>query len=521
MHLDAPAATWYQGLAAENLLPDWDAFTRAIRHRFDPSEYEDATALLAKLSQTGSVLDYQATFENLSSKATCAYPPLHQTNLQRDVDADVPLSVQTLLAEYDNLFAEPTGLPPARDVDQRIPLKTGIEAINVRPYPRIWPFILIISNKYLPLPPPSPAIKHSKCSFATPTVEFLGHIVSAHGVSADPAKLEAVRGWPLPTTPKQVRGFLGLTSYYRHFIRHYTTLATPLTDLLTKDGFTWCAQAEHAFNSLKEALSYASVLALPDFSIPFVVETDASGVGIGAGTKLHFSFAYHPQSDGQTEHVNRCIEQFLRSFVHDQPSKWSKILSWAECHYNTTFQASTSMTPFEVTFSRKPPSLMAYCAGTSAVKAVDHDLRSQFVLESDPAFGTTHPGPETYVPRPRHYRHIQHPSPEGLAEHNDEAQVWTPFTYVGYDMAEEMSTYCKRLSSILALDFSCLLSSEYLDKITFSVEKLAADPILTKTKPLRDGDCIRRVPKTKPLRDGDCIRRVPKTKPLRDGDYSM
>ncbi|XP_056176475.1 uncharacterized protein LOC115684017 [Syzygium oleosum] len=66
-----------------------------------------------------------------------------------------------------------------------------------------------------------------------------------------------------------------------------------------------------------------------------------------------------------------------------------------------------------------------------------------------------------------------------LSQHNDEAQVRTPFTYVGSDMAEEMSTFRKRLSSILALDFSCLLSSEYLEEITFSVEKLAADPILT------------------------------------------
>ncbi|KAI6693581.1 hypothetical protein NL676_021291 [Syzygium grande] len=97
-----------------------------------------------------------------------------------------------------------------------------------------------------------------------PTVELLGHIVSTHGVSADPAKLEAVQGWPLPTTPKQVRCFLGLTGYYRCFIRHYATLATPLTNLLTKDGFAWCAQAEHVFNSLKKALSHAPVLIVSD-----------------------------------------------------------------------------------------------------------------------------------------------------------------------------------------------------------------------------------------------------------------
>ncbi|XP_048140716.1 uncharacterized mitochondrial protein AtMg00860-like [Rhodamnia argentea] len=126
------------------------------------------------------------------------------------------------------------------------------------------------------------AVKHSKCNFATPTIEFLGHIVSAHGVSADPTKLEVRRNRPIPITLKQVRGFLGLTGYYRHFIRHYATIAAHLTDLLTKDEFTWCAQAEHAYTSLKDALSHAPVLAPPDFAIPFIVETDANDVGIGA-----------------------------------------------------------------------------------------------------------------------------------------------------------------------------------------------------------------------------------------------
>jgi hypothetical protein len=92
------------------------------------------------------------------------------------------------------------------------------------------------------------------------------------------------------------------------------------------------------------------------------------------GTKLHFSSAYHPETDGQTERINRCIEQFLRAFVHEQPSRWSKLLSWAEFHHNTTFSAATGMTPFEATYGRKPPSLLAYCAGSSALEAVNQDL---------------------------------------------------------------------------------------------------------------------------------------------------
>ncbi|KAJ4757403.1 polyprotein [Rhynchospora pubera] len=579
-------------------------------------------------------------------------------------------------------------------------------------------------------------VKRSKCIFGSPSVDFLGHIISPQGVRADPSKIEAITAWPMPLNQRQVRGFLGLTGYYRHFIRHYASIAAPLTDILTKEGFKWSDRATEAFKMLKSAMTSAPVLALPDFSSQFVLETDASGVGIGAvlmqhshpiafysrklsktmqgkstyvreifavqsavakwrqyllgnhfiirtdhrslqnmlkqtiqtpeqqqflsklvgysysieyksgpsnavadalsrvpecadsmtcqsssailthqtkdtaievepdhrdqvflaisrpvsadlkileqevandsycqqimaeispnkstvagwsfshgllryrgriylpenstlipillaeyhstllgghsgvqrtiqrlaphfywkkmqqhvkdyvhscdicqkckptnqhpygllqpiapptslwadismdfithlppseghtailvvvdrfskgvhlaalprrynapriaaifwesvgkihgmpksiisdrdpifqsnfwkelfklqGTKLNFSSAYHPESDGQTERVNRCIEQYLRAFVHDQPKKWATLLSWAEYHHNTTFQASASMTPFEVMFGYKPPSMLNYCSGTSAFEAVDSDLRSRDVI---------------------------------------------------------------------------------------------------------------------------------------------
>ena len=94
------------------------------------------------------------------------------------------------------------------------------------------------------------------------------------------------------------------------------------------------------------------------------------------GTKLHLSSAYHPQSDGQTEVANRIIEQYLRAFVHQKPSRWGRYLLWAEWSYNTSCHSVTGVTPFKVTFGRKPPNFPHYVTGTAKVDAVD-DMLSQ------------------------------------------------------------------------------------------------------------------------------------------------
>lgn len=148
-------------------------------------------------------------------------------------------------------------------------------------------------------------VKLSKCTFSQRSIAYLGHVVSEAGVSTDPAKVKAITDWLVPTNVRALHGFLGLAGYYRKFVHNFGIIAHPLNNLLKKDSiFIWTSIHDSVFQSLKMALSTAPVLALPDFTVPFNVETDASGTGIGAilqqrGHPLAFiSKALSPRNQG-------------------------------------------------------------------------------------------------------------------------------------------------------------------------------------------------------------------------------
>jgi hypothetical protein len=124
--------------------------------------------------------------------------------------------------------------------------------------------------------------KDSKCELWRTEVTFLGHVINKHGVSMEASKIEAVNLWLRPNDPSDIRAFLGLAGFYRRFIHRFSQIAAPMTDLLVKGAnFEWLDRHEHAFQSLKVALTHAPILRPFDHDSPCTLDLDASDFAVG------------------------------------------------------------------------------------------------------------------------------------------------------------------------------------------------------------------------------------------------
>lgn len=166
--------------------------------------------------------------------------------------------------------------------------------------------------------------KPSKCVFGQSQVEYLGYIISNEGVATDPTKVQAVKNWPVPKSVTDLRGFLGLAGSYRKFIKDFGLICKPLFTALKKTGFTWQDEQQQAFATIKDKLAHAPVLAMPNFTQPFILEADASGTGLGAVLMqnnrplAYFSKAIGPKAAGLSTYDKEALAilEALKKWKH-------------------------------------------------------------------------------------------------------------------------------------------------------------------------------------------------------------
>ena len=161
-------------------------------------------------------------------------------------------------------------------------------------------------------------VKREKCSFAQESIKFLGHIIERGGIRMDMDKVRAIQEWEAPSKVTELRSFLGLANYYRRFVEGYSRRAAPLTELLKKGvPWKWTEKCQTAFDNLKQAMSGDPVLALPDVSRPFEVQTDASDFALG-GVLLQegHPVAYESHKLSEAERRYTAQEKEMLAVIH-------------------------------------------------------------------------------------------------------------------------------------------------------------------------------------------------------------
>lgn len=170
-------------------------------------------------------------------------------------------------------------------------------------------------------------INPGKCQFLRKEITYLGHIITSEGIKPDPSKLLAIKSFPVPIDKRQIKSFLGLTGYYRRFIKGYSNIAAPLTKLLKKNTpFTWNAFCEESFQKLKEALMNPPVLQYPDFSKVFYLTCDASDYAVGSVLSQNYDGADLPLA-----FASRVLNQAERNYSATE--KELLAIVWSITHF--------------------------------------------------------------------------------------------------------------------------------------------------------------------------------------------
>ena len=176
-------------------------------------------------------------------------------------------------------------------------------------------------------------LRGTKCDIGMSSVQYLGHVFSANGMSPDPNKVKVVADWPVPSNVSEVRQFLGLASYYRRYVQNFSTIVASL-HALTQDGisFCWDQACNDAFTTLKNHLVNSPVLAYPSFeqnATEFVLQTDTSAVALGAvlEQKGHV-IAYASQSLTASEHNYSVIQRECLAIVFALKQFRHCLLGW-------------------------------------------------------------------------------------------------------------------------------------------------------------------------------------------------
>ena len=188
-------------------------------------------------------------------------------------------------------------------------------------------------------------LKESKCDFFKKEIHYLGHLISVSGIQPLPEKLDSIRNMPTPRSPKEIKQFLRLTSYYRKFVTQFSDMARPLTKLLAYDcEFKWTHQCDISFQMLKDMLCSAPILKYPDTNKPYTLYTDASKYGwAGVLTQSHTSTV-----DGKTIIMDHPMS-YVSGLFHGSQLNWAALTKEAYAIYLSIKKSTFYLTGHEIT----------------------------------------------------------------------------------------------------------------------------------------------------------------------------